>query len=89
MALQFAVIWYGGRWTLLAPGVRRDRYASRDSALAAAHRLAEQARRQGYEVEVLVQDVGGELSAVPLQEDRDDGPGRPGDRPQDPANSPA
>ncbi|HVI33282.1 hypothetical protein [Phenylobacterium sp.] len=88
MALQFAVIWYGGRWTLLAPGVRRDRYASRDSALAAAHRLAEQARRQGYEVEVLVQDVGGELSAVPLQ-DQDEGPGRPGERPQDPANSPA
>lgn len=88
MALQFAVIWYGGRWTLLAPGVRRDRYASRDSALAAAHRLAEQARRQGYEVEVLVQDVGGQLSAVPLQ-DRAERPDRPGDQPQDPANSPA
>ncbi|WP_334164519.1 hypothetical protein [Phenylobacterium sp.] len=88
MALQFAVIWYGGRWTLLAPGVRRDRYASRDSALAAARRLAEHARRQGHEVEVLAQDVGGQLSAVPLQdltEPRD----RPGDRPQDPANSPA
>lgn len=88
MALQFAVIWYGGRWTLLAPGVRRDRYASRDSALAAAHRLADQARRQGYEVEVLAQDVGGELSAVPLQ-DRDEVRTPPGDRPQDPANSPA
>jgi hypothetical protein len=87
MTLQFAVIWYGGRWTLLAPGVRYDRYASRESALAAAQRLAEQARRQGYEVEILAQDVGGQLSAVPPSEAEESRPHRE-DPPQDPANSP-
>lgn len=80
MSLRFAVIWYGGRWTLLAPGVRRNRYASRESAIAAAERLAAQARRQGYEAEVLVQDAGGEL--VQPRAGRD-GP------PQGPPNSPA
>ncbi|HEY8572389.1 hypothetical protein [Phenylobacterium sp.] len=64
MNLQLAVIWYGGRWTLLAPGARYSRYGSRQSALEAAQRLAEQARGQGYEVEVLLQDVGGELFTV-------------------------
>ncbi|WP_374468818.1 hypothetical protein [Phenylobacterium sp.] len=88
MTLQFAVIWYGGRWTLLAPGVRYNRYASRESALAAAQRLAEQARRQGYEVDVLMQDVGGELSSVPPRAEADP-PARRDDPPQDPANSPA
>jgi hypothetical protein len=59
MFLQFAVRWSGGRWILLAPVARYDRYLSRQSALDAAHRLADQARR--YHVRVLVQDVGGEL----------------------------
>jgi hypothetical protein len=61
MFLQFAVLWSGDRWSLLAQGVRYDRYPSRQSALEAAHRLADQARRQGYDVRVLVQDVGGQL----------------------------
>jgi hypothetical protein len=85
MTLQFAVIWYGGRWTLLAPGVRYNRYASRESAVAAAQRLASRARSQGYEVEVLVQDVGSQLSPAP----ESDAPSRRDDPPQDPANSPA
>jgi hypothetical protein len=68
MNLQLAVLWCGGRWTLLAPGARYDRYMSRQSALDAAHRLADQARRQGHEVEVLIQDIGGELSPVPLDD---------------------
>ncbi|HEY8614668.1 hypothetical protein [Phenylobacterium sp.] len=87
MALQFAVIWYGGRWTLIAPGVRYDRYASRESALAAAQRLAAQARRQGYEAEVLVQGVGGELTQLAAPAERDP---RGGDEPpHEPLNSPA
>jgi hypothetical protein len=65
MALQFAVLLYGGRWTMLAGGVRHDRYASRQSAVDAAHRLADQARRQGHEVHVLVQDGGGQLAEEP------------------------
>jgi len=67
-SLQLAVIWYGGRWTLLAPGVRYNRYASRQSAIDAAQRLARQATRQGYHVEILLQDVGGELSTVALDQ---------------------
>lgn len=68
MRLQLAVLWYGGRWTLLSPGVRFNRYGSRQSALDAARRLAGQARRQGHEVQILVQDVGGELSILPMTE---------------------
>lgn len=87
MALQFAVIWYGGRWTLIAPGVRYNRYGSRESALAAAQRLAAQARDQGYEVDILLQDVGGELTSAPLEPIE---PTTPRDEPpQDAPNSPA
>jgi len=65
MKLELAVLWCGGRWTLLAPAARYDRYPSRQSALDAAERLADQARRQGHDAAVLVQDVGGVLSAAP------------------------
>ena len=64
MNLQLAVIWYGGRWTLMAPGARYNRYGSRQSALEAAQRLADRARDQGYAVEILLQDVGGQLSTI-------------------------
>lgn len=68
MKLQLAVLWLGGRWTLLAPGARYDRYFSRQSALDAAQRLADQARRQGHDVEVLVQELGGELTPAPTRD---------------------
>jgi hypothetical protein len=68
MKLQIAVLWQQGRWTLLAPGLRFDRYGSRQSALEAARRLCDQAARQGHELEVLVQEIGGELSRLDLGE---------------------
>jgi hypothetical protein len=67
--LKLAVIWSDGRWTLLAPKARYNRYASRQSALAAAQRLARLARAQGRSVEILLQDAGGELSRVAAGED--------------------
>lgn len=76
MKLQIAVLWYGGRWTLLSPGARFNRYGGRQSAIDAAYRLAAQARRQGHELEILVQEIGGELARLEFG-DAPEAPDRP------------
>lgn len=82
MVLRLAVLWRRDRWTLLAPGASYDRYRSRQNALDAARRLAERAQSEGLEVEILVQDVGGELAVAPLH------PPPPRDPPDQPAGAP-
>lgn len=77
MTLSLAVLWCDERWTLLAPTARYNRYPSRRSALDAAQRLAGQARRQGHEVQILVQDLGAELAPL----DRRDAPAQAENRP--------
>jgi hypothetical protein len=69
--LQFVVLKVDNIWTVLCDNFPLGRYQHRTSAINAASRLARDAHRLGKSVELLSQDLGGELSAHPIDvEDR-------------------
>ena len=59
--LRYAVVRYGDDWRIVDASGHQGRFT--DAAQAAAHvgSLAREARRMGYDVEVLVQSPVGEL----------------------------
>ena len=65
-AFQLAVIKIDRSWTILHDSLPLGRYRSRTRAIDAAYRLASDADKLGDAVELLVQDFGGEVLAVPL-----------------------
>jgi hypothetical protein len=66
MTAQFAIIRFPEGWRILQDGKKRGRFNFQVDATEAALRLADELRRAGRTVEVLVQDMFGELVKLRL-----------------------
>lgn len=62
----YAVVRFGAEWGVLSERKRIGRFSAKDSALQLGVMLAFEALAAGHEVELLVQDLGGQLAAHPL-----------------------
>ncbi len=68
MTAQFAIIRFPEGWRILLDGKKRGRFNFQVDATEAALRLADEFRRAGRSVEILVQDMFGELVRLTLPE---------------------
>lgn len=64
--LRYAVIQQAGRWRIISAEEGVGSFATRQMALSAGARLAEEAQSSGQDVEILVQDAVGRLTALSL-----------------------
>ncbi len=62
--VQLAVVEVAGEWRVLLVGQKLGRFARQAEALQCAHDIAEEARRDGFAVEVLSQSASGENERV-------------------------
>ena len=59
--VHYAAMKIAGRWKLVGKGLRWGDYADRDEAVAAAQRVAEEARGVGLDVRLHLHDENGVL----------------------------
>jgi len=59
--MRYAVMQSGAEWRIVGQARRIGHFESRERAVATGSRLAREAYVSGHEVELLVQDTGGEL----------------------------
>jgi hypothetical protein len=67
MPQSYAILQAGDEWQIVCSRRRMGHFQTRDLALQAGARLAGEARRAGHEVELLVQEMAGELRRLDLQ----------------------
>lgn len=77
MKAQFAIIRFPEGWRVVQDGKKRGRFNFKIDAEEAALRLAEELRRAGRTVEVLVQNICGELVRLALLEPLGEGDAEP------------
>ena len=72
--VHYAAVRFSNRWKLVGRGLRWGDYPTLEAALAAAQRMAEEARGNGLDVEVHVHDEFGILHRLPKSDDDEDEP---------------
>lgn len=64
--VRFAVVRFGDRWSILQDERRAGAYEEQLDAIEVAQRLAADAQRSGASIELLVQDLCGEVREHPV-----------------------
>ena len=64
--VQVAVIQIAGSWRLFMDGERPGAFREQGSAVACATGIARSTQDEGFDVDLLVHDVSGELMRVPI-----------------------